>query len=203
MTITLYEMSASPNARKVRLLAAELGIALNRVEMDFKSGALHKPEFLARYPNAKIPTIDDDGFALWESGAILRWLAAKKPERALLPGDPKQLALVDQWQLWFESQPEPALNALAFERIIKPWIGMPGNDPGIIREAEAALARYLPVLDAQLGGRDYVLGDLTIVDFVAAPRLDNAERFGVVLGPYANIATWLARLRAKPYWKDA
>jgi glutathione S-transferase len=89
--------------------------------------------------------------------------------------------------------------------LIKPKVlKQPGNDPGIIADARARLARFLPVLDKQLEGRDFVLGRLTVVDFLIGPRLDTAPAIlGIDLSPYKNINAWVERLRARPYWKDA
>jgi glutathione S-transferase len=204
MTVTLYEISASPNARKVRLLAAELGIPLMRVEMDFKRGDFRTPEFLARNPNGMIPVVDDDGFVVWESAAIMNYLASKAPERGLHPDSAKDRARLDQWLYWWTSQPEPALARIAFERRVKPWLGLPGNDPVLIADAESALARFLPVLDTQLAGKDYVLGKLSLMEFIAVPRLENApSALSIPLDRYANITAWIKRMQARPYWKDA
>ena len=204
MALTLYDGPVSPNARKVRLLAAELGLPLTRVTLSFAKGDMRTPGFLAKNPNGTVPTLDDDGFALWELGAILRHLAGKRPERGLLPDDPRQRALVDQWQFWWTSQPEPALMRLAQERLVKPFLRRGGNDPILIGDAEAALGRFLPVLDAQLADRDYIVGPLSLVDFAAGPWLDAAPAtLKLNVDRYANIRAWLARLRGKPYWQDA
>jgi glutathione S-transferase len=203
MTITLYEVPVSANARKVRLIAAELGLPLHRVTLDFRRGDFRAPEFLAKNPNGKIPVIEEDGFVLWESTAILRYLAAKKPERGLLPDEPREAARLDQWLFWWVAHPEPALDHLAVERRLKPYLGQPGHDPSILADAGAALGRFLPVLDGQLAGNAYILGKLSLVDFVAAPRLEMAPLIALDLAPYANIRAWLERLQAKAYWKDA
>jgi glutathione S-transferase len=203
MSIKLYDGQRSPHARKVRLLAAELGIALERVALDFQKGELRAPEYLAKNPNGRIPTLEDDGFVLWESAAILKYLAAKRPERGFAPADPGEQAQIDQWLFWWTADPEAAFSRLIWERRVKPFLGKGGNDPNIIADAQASLDRFLPVLDRQLAGKDYVLGELSIVDFSMAPVLDIMSFIGVDLSSYANITAWLERLRAKPYWKDA
>src|SRR5215475_5424081 len=83
MTITLYELQPSPHAPKVRLLAAELGIPLNKVPVDPRIGETRTPDYLAKNPNGRVPTLEEDGFVLWESPAILKYLSAKHPERRL------------------------------------------------------------------------------------------------------------------------
>jgi glutathione S-transferase len=205
MTITLYELQPSPHARKVRLLAAELGIPLNRVPVDPRIGETRTPEYLAKNPNGRVPTLEEDGFCLYESPAILKYLSAKQPDRGLCGGDAKTEALVDQWICWWIGGPEAAMDALAWEMLIKPKVlNQPGFDPGIMADARARLARFLPVLDKQLEGRDYILGKLTVVDFLIGPRFDSAPALlDIDVSPYQNIIAWHERLRARPYWQDA
>ena len=205
MTITLYDMQDSPHARKVRLLAAELGIPLQKIERDPRKGETRSPDYLAMNPNGRVPTLKEDGFCLWESPAILKYLAAKRPERALGGGDARSQGLIDQWLFWWAAGPEAAVDALVWEMLIKPKVfNQPGNDPGIIADAHARLNRFLPVLDQQLEGRDYIVGPLSIADFAIGPRFDRApELLKFDVAPYENIGAWLTRLRAKPYWSTA
>ncbi|MET0302100.1 MAG: glutathione S-transferase N-terminal domain-containing protein [Methyloceanibacter sp.] len=92
MTITLYDMHDSPHARKVRLLVAELGLPLETIARNPRKGETRSPDYLAKNPNGRVPVLEEDGFVLWESLAILRYLAAKRPERALGGGDPRARA---------------------------------------------------------------------------------------------------------------
>lgn len=205
MTITLYDMQESPHARKVRLLAAELDIPLQKVACDPRTGETRSADYLAKNPNGRVPVLEEDGFCLWESPAILKYLAAKRPEQGLGGRDAKEAALIDQWLFWWTGGPEAAIDALAWEQFIKPNVlKKPGNDPGIIADAHARLARFLPVLDKQLKGRDYAIGPLSILDFAIGARLDRApELLKFDIAPYPNIIAWRERLRAKPYWATA
>jgi glutathione S-transferase len=202
MPLKLYDAAQSPNARKVRLVAAELGVALERVPVSIQRGEHRAPEYLALNPNGRVPTLDDDGFVLWESAAILRHLAAKHPEKGLVPLEPRAQAVLDQWMFWWAAHPEAALMTLVGERLVKPFLGA-APDHAVAAAADATLARVLPVLEAQLVGRDHVLGPLSLADFQAAPVLEMAPRLGVELTPYPNVYVWLQRLQTKPYWKDA
>lgn len=176
MTITLYDMPESPHARKVRLLAAELGIPLNCVRCDPRTGETRSPDYLAKNPNGKVPTLVEDDFVLWESPAILKYLATKHPERKLAGSDAKQAARIDQWLFWWGCGAEAAIDALAWELLIKPKVlNLPGNDPGIIADAYARINRFLPVLDKQLADREFIIGPLSIADF-AIGRASTARR---------------------------
>ncbi|WP_224244668.1 glutathione S-transferase family protein [Hyalangium gracile] len=203
MAIKLFDAEKSPNARKVRLVAAELGIPLERVPVSIPKGENRSSDYLSKNPNAKIPTIDDDGFVLWESAAILKYLASKRPEKGLVPADAKSQALLDQWLLWWTAHPGPAVMSLALEKFIKPFLGMPGNDATLIRDAEATLGRFLPVLDQHLQGKEYVLGKLSIVDFVVCAELELGAGVGVDIARYPNLSALMARMQARPYWKEA
>jgi glutathione S-transferase len=120
MTITLYDMPESPHARKVRLLAAELDIPLTCISCDPRTGETRSRDYLAMNPNGRVPTLKEDGFILWESPAILKYLAAKRPDRALAGSDAKSQALIDQWLFWWTGGPEAAIDALVWEMLIKP-----------------------------------------------------------------------------------
>lgn len=199
----LYDGQRSPNARKIRLLAAEMGITLERERPDFQKGDLKKPEFLKINPNGKIPVLDDDGFILYESAAILKYLARKKPDLGLVPLDPKGIARLDQWLFWWAAHLESAIFSLAIEKRIKPFLGEEGNDASICKEASKNVDRYLPILEKELGDRKFLLGDQTIFDFDCAPWLELAPDLGVDMSKYPGLQAWLGRMQQKPYWKDA
>ena len=201
MGMKLYDGARSPNARKVRLLAAELELPVERVQLNFAKGEYKTPDYLAKNPNGKIPTLDDDGFTVWESGAILRYLASKRPDKRLVPHDARGQAILDQWLLWWTAHPEAALLSLVYERLVKPFLkGTP--DSAVCAASEANIRRFLPVLDEQLARNEYVIGHLSIVDFAIAPWLEVAGPLGVDIAGYTNITKWLARMSERPYWRD-
>jgi glutathione S-transferase len=199
----LYDGMMSWNGRKVRVLAAELGLPLERVVLDFRKGEYKTPEYLAKNPNGKVPMLEDDGFHLWESNAILLYLAGRVPERNMLGRDAHERARVDQWLFWYTAHIDPMLDILLRERRIKAFIGQQGNDPSLIAEAESQLARFLKVLDEQLAKNEWVVGPLTVVDFAMGAQLDMAGLVEVDTKTYENITTWLKRLQSKPYWATA
>lgn len=191
----LFDLNASPNCRKVRVLARERGLALDLVAVD-----LTKPRdgaYLEKNPTGKVPTfVDDDGTTLWESGAILLHLAGD-----LLPSDAKARADVHRWMFFAATHIQPWMSVLGQERLLKPRRGET-PDPHAIEYAERELARFMPVLEEALANTDYLAGPFTIADIMLGSGMEGVETRGVKLDAYPNIAAWRERLRARPSWKD-
>jgi glutathione S-transferase len=108
-----YNADFSPNTLRVRAVANELDIELDIIDIDLMMGE-HKTEaYLAINPNGKVPTMVDGDFVLWESRAIMRYLASLKPDAGLYPDDNKQRAIIDQWSNWQAIHLGPAMQGLA------------------------------------------------------------------------------------------
>jgi glutathione S-transferase len=196
----LYDVAPSPNCRKVRVIARELGLPLEICAIDLARAK--EPAYLAQNPAGKVPTlVDDDGFVLWESGAILIYLAEKKPERGLWPSAPQARADVLRWMFFLATHLQPWLSVLGQERLIKPRTGLPA-DPASIALAERELGRFLPLVNAQLDGREYLAGDYSIADIAVGCGLENCEARGVSLDGYPHLGAWRERLRQRPAWHD-
>lgn len=96
------------------------------------------------------------------------------------------------------------MDRLTHERRIKPFLGQPGNDPSVVAEVEAALDRFLLILDARLSGKENILGKRSVVVFAVSPWLEVAPTFlQVDLGGYPHLLDWLKRMQEKPYWEQA
>ena len=198
----LHVFPPSPRAFKVLALANHLGLDYELRLVDLTKGEQLRPEFAALNPNKKIPVLEDDGFVLWESNAILRHLAAKKPESGLLPSDPRQRADVDRWQFWEIANWDPACITLVFERIAKRVLGLGEADPAKVKEAEQNFQRYADVLDRNLKSRKFVAGNsLTIADFSIGAWLNLAKAANYPLGGYQEIKRWHAELMELPAWR--
>ncbi len=201
MTIKLYDLPLSPNSRKVRAVLLELGIEAD-VEIIDLSTAKHKtPEFLKLNPNGKLPTIVDDGFALWESNAILTYLAAKNGK--LLPEDPKGRALVAQWLFWQSSHFGPAVGKVGFERILKPMFGRGEPDPAVIAAGEREFETCAGILNTALEGREYVATQLSIADFAIAPTADFGVMAGLSFDKFPNAKAWFERVSSRDSFKKS
>ena len=191
----LYDFPFSPNCRKVRALAYELGIAFDPVRVDLVKGESRTPAFLARNPNGRVPLLEDGDLVLWESTAILRYLAAGT---ALLPTERRVAAEVDRWIAWQLAHLQPAMSKVAFERIIKRLTRRGDPDEAVVAQGIAELATLTSVLDSGLDGREFVAGPLTVADFSLAAHYSLAPAIGLDVAPFPRVTAWLGRMLARP-----
>jgi glutathione S-transferase len=198
----LHSAGFSPNGKRVRICAAELGIALEDVAIDLTKGDNRAPEYLAKNPMGKWPTLTDGSFALWESGAIMWYLATKKSDQALVPQEPHAEADALRWLFFCASHIDPYFTALVVERFIKPRRGA-APDESLALEAERWLARFIPVLEQQLAGRDYVAGPFGLADIALGCTVELSPLVKYDLAAYPNIRAWLARLAERESWRRA
>jgi len=197
----LYMNRTSPNVRRVRLTAAVLGLQLEENNLDLAKGEQKKPEFLVLNPNGAVPTLVDGEFVLTESRSIMQYLASKKPESGLLPRDEQARADVTRWQFWDSSHFSPQLGTLAFQRVIKPMIGMGEPDAGKVEEALTNFRRFAVVLNKHLDGKQYVVGDsMTLADLTLASSLMYAKQAQVPLAEFPNIQAWFSRISEMDAW---
>ena len=199
----LYVNVVSPNVRRVRLTAAVLGLKLDEKTLDFAKGEHKNPEYLALNANGSVPTLVDGDFVLSESRAIMQYLASKKPESGLLPRDERGRADVTRWQFWDSSHFSPQVGTLAFQRVIKQMFGMGEPDASKVEEALTNFRRFAAVLDKQLQGKRYVVGDaLTVADLTLASSLMYARQADVPVGEFPQVQSWFTRITDLDAWKQ-
>jgi glutathione S-transferase len=199
----LYSMQASNNCRRVNATIAHLGLEVEIVEPNMMGGDLKKPEFLSLNPNGKVPTLVDGDFKLWESRAIMQYLASKKPGNELWPSDPRAQASIARWQFWEASHLSRGTGAFAFEKLFKPLFMKQQPDAAALQIGEKDFHTFAPVLNAELEGKDFIVGKtLTLADFSVGACFSYAEASGLPWGDYKNIRSWWARLGEVPAWKS-
>jgi glutathione S-transferase len=196
----LYDFPFSPNCRKVRAVAYELGITLEPVHVDLLKGGSRTPEHLALNPNGRVPVLVDGDLILWESTAIMRYLATGS---ALVPTARRPAAEMDRWIAWQLAHLGPALSKVAFEKIVKKLTGRGAPDEARIAEGTAELAALTAILDGALADREYVAGALTLADFALAAHYSLAGACGISLAPHARVEAWLSRVCARDSMKRA
>jgi len=203
--VRLYIFQPSTRALGVVALANHLGLDWELRPVDLGRGDQRDSEYVALNPNQKMPTLEDDGFVLWESNAILFYLASKRPERELWPTDVRAQADVLRWLAWQSAHWDAeSCGMVAFEKGSKAVLGLGPPDPAFIARGEANFARFAAVLDAHLKNRAWISGDqLTIADFSIGALVPTAERMKLPIDRFDEIGRWYQSLAALPAWREA
>jgi glutathione S-transferase len=196
-----------PSGRVIGIVALKHHLALDcEVQpIDLGRGDQLTPEYLALNPNKKMPTLEDDGVVLWESNAILFYLAAKHPGSGLWPSDLTGQADVLRWLAWESAHWDAeSIGMVAYEKASKAVLRLGPPDPAFVARGEQNFARFAAVLDGALKGKTWLLGNrLTIADFSVGGLVPSAERMGLPVGDFAEIRRWYDGLAALPAWREA
>jgi glutathione S-transferase len=196
----LYSVQASNNCRRVLATAQHLGVELEVIEQPMSE--LKSSPYLAINPNGKVPTLVDGDLSLWESRAIMQYVASKKPS-AFWPADDKHRADIARWQFWEASHLSRGTGAYAFEKLFKKIFMKQDADPAALAVGEKEWHASAPILNAQLEGKKFILGsELTLADFSVGACFSYAEPSGLPMNDYGHIKSWLARLDEVPAWKS-
>jgi glutathione S-transferase len=193
----LYQLPFSPNCQKVVALAHEVGTPLELAAVELFKGEARTPAMLAKNPNGKVPILEDGDFVLWESAAMLPYIAAKAGRGDLAPTTPRERAEVDRWTAWQGAHFGPAIRKVAFERIVKKLVGRGAPDEAVVKAGMEEFAVTASVLEQSLGSKEYVCGRLTVADFHLAPYAALTASCGLDLGAYPKAAAWLDRMLAR------
>ena len=200
----LYYHPMSPNGRRAIVTLRQLQLTAEEVVVDFQRGDLTTAEYTKLNPNQKIPTLVDDDFVLWESNAIMQYLASKKPETGLLPTTERGRADVTRWQCWNLAHFAPAVGTYNWENLLKKIMGA-GDQPDAAKLAQADkdLTRFGAVLEQQLTGKRYLSGDtLTVADLSIACTLMYRAAARVPLQPFPELRRWIESIETLPAWKS-
>ena len=187
--ITLYDFELSGNAYKVRLLLSLLGLKYERVPVDLRQGEQRQPGFLRLNPRGQVPTLDDGGTVVWDSLAILVYLARKYGGEKWLPVEPEQMAEVMQWLAVMENE---ALFGLAKARVICKF-----KRPGNLEEAQALGRKGLDVIEQRLASHSWLALDRpTIADIACFPYVALAPEGEIPLDACPGVRSWIDRIKS-------
>ena len=199
----LYHHPYSSNARKAVMAAKLLDIDLACELVDLASGAQRKPEFLKLNPNGMVPVLVDGDFVLWESNAIITYLADSKPGNTLYPSERKARANVDRWLFWAANHWGPAISILSFENMLKKMHGLGDPDPAQIERGETFFKKFAGVLDAHLAANPWVAGEtMTLADISIAAPLMYTEMSKLPVEGFDHVKAWFERVQALDAWKQ-
>ncbi|KAI0351894.1 glutathione S-transferase [Trametes cingulata] len=207
MVLKIYGNVLSTCTNRVRVVLEELGVPYEIVNVDFAKQEHKAPEFTAVQPFGQVPYIDDDGFKLFESRAIARYIALKYGGIGKLIPDPKDIqktALFEQAASIELSNFDPFAAGLAAENIFKPMFGQQ-TDKAKVEALKSQLEGKLAAYDVLLGRTKFLAGDeLTIVDLFHLPYGALLEKQGIdflTSGRFPNVARWWKEVSSRETWK--
>ena len=189
----------SVNVKKAMWCVAELGIAYERIDAGMQFGVVNTPEYRRMNPTGLVPTIDDDGFTLWESHSIVRYLCAKHSAGRLWPTDLKARADAERWMDW----------AFAFQSAMRNvfWglirTAPEKRDASAIEEGRKKTIALLPVLEQTLAKQPYVAGAaFTMGDIPIGCEVQRYMRVPIERPSFPGVQAWFERLRERQPFRD-
>ena len=187
----LYDLELSGNAYRIRLMLSLLGLKAELHSVNLMQGEQRQEWFLKLNPRGQVPVLDDDGTVIWDSLAILVYLARKYGGERWLPGEAKDLAEVMQWLALMENE---TLYGLGKARVIVKF-----KFPGSLEEAQTLGRRGLNVLEGRLSNHDWLALDrFTIADVGCFPYVALAPEGEISLDPYPAVRKWVERVKKQP-----
>lgn len=201
MAITVFGRDTSANVQKVRWALAELGLEYEHIQLGGRYGGNRKPEYLALNPNGLVPTLRDGDLMLWESHAIVRYLAAQYGPGRLWPDEPVARAECDRWTDWTTTTFQPAWIDVFWRFYRTP---PKQRDAAAIARGVADTEKCFAIMDDRLEKSRFLAGgELTYADLVAGIPLFRWTTMG--LEPrrsFANVDRWHAELHERAAYRD-
>jgi glutathione S-transferase len=194
--IKIFGVPQSQNVRKPLAVAYHHDIPIELVPLPPR-----EPAVIAISPSGRIPAMDDNGFALCESNAIMIYLAGKAGSD-LYPRDEKKRAKIHQWLFWDTAHWTPAYQPIQFQRFVKQLLKQGTSDEAVVGKALELFYREAPLIEAVLEKNDWLVGDgPTLADFAVGAGLTYAAPIRLPLEDYPAVAAWNARLCELKGWK--
>lgn len=200
--LRIWGRANSGNVQKVTWALGELGLAHERIDAGGKFGGLDAPDFVAMNPNKLVPVLRDGDLVLFESEAIVRYLAMTYGRGSLYPADPKQAARADQWMMFSATTLQPEIIGVCFTQLVR-TPSHERNLPAIAAAAQKA-GEKLGILDRQLDSRPYLLGDsLTMADISSGTLMYRYFTLPIARPSLPNVEAWYGRLKARPAYQSS
>ena len=201
MAITVWGRLNSCNVQKVIWALEELNLSYDHVPLGGSFGGLDDPAYRAMNPNGKVPTLRDGDLVVWESHAIIRYLAGAYSARGLWPDDPRLRAAADQWTDWTATTFQPAWIGLFWLVVRTP---AEKHDRAAIDRAHKASLAAFDVLERRLGEAPYLGGrQLTYADIAAGVAMYRWITMPIARPAMPNVLAWYKRLTDRPPYKKA
>lgn len=199
--LKIWGRNTSSNVQKAMFAIGELGLAWERIDVGGAFGKNREPSYLAMNPNGLVPTLEeDDGFLLWESNAIVRYLASKHGAGTLEPADPHTRARAHQWMDWQLTVYGPAITPVFWGLVRTP---PEQRDHKAIAEGKAKATAAVQILDAHLSNSAYAAGDAFSMGDIPIAVMSYRYRELVPERPaFPNFERWYAAIASRPAFRD-
>lgn len=198
--LKIWGRADSGNVQKVTWAVGELGLPFERTDVGGKFGQLDEAWYRKLNPNSRIPTIEDDGLVLWESNAIVRYLALKHGQGSLCPADPAARADADRWMDWCTTTLQPPVIAMFVGLVRTP---ADQRDPKAVEQARVSAEAVLAMLDDRLASMPFVVGDrLTMGDIPLGVFIHRWYGLPVARPVLRQVDAWYSRLRERPAFNE-
>jgi len=198
--LKVYGSELSAPANRVRFTANAVGLDHEFIHVNLREGEHRKAEFLKINPIGKVPAIDDDGFTMFESGAICKYICRKKPSN-IYPEDIKQRSLIDQWSEFAVLHVLASVGRLLFNRVFAPMINI-DVDERSIKDGLDFLDRYLPLIEQRLSESEFIAGDqFSLADITLISSLDPVEVAQFDISSYKTIVKYRTELKQQDWYQ--
>ena len=196
MTLRIWGRLSSVNVQKVVWCADELGLAYERIDVGGAFGGNRTPQYLAMNPNGLVPVIEEDGFVLYESNAIVRYFAGRDTRGTLWPGDLKKRADADRWMEWQSTSFTPAMRDAFWQLIRTP---AEKRDAAAVEASRAESEKLAAILDAHLARNRYLTDHgFTAADIVVGCAAHRWLNLPLARAPRPHLERWYGELKSRP-----
>jgi glutathione S-transferase len=201
--VTLYTTPLSANGRKTLAVCLRLGLDPKVMLINVYKGEGRAADYLTVNPQGKVPSLVDGSLMLWESNAIMQYLAEAYGDYQLWSKDPKRRADLSRWLFWESSHWQPTLTEV-MRPVVAQKLGLaPASPKARANWSDPQFQNVAGLLDVQLSDRPFIGGaELTIADFALAGMMTYARACEFPFDVYPNIAKWYARIEALPAWQQ-
>jgi glutathione S-transferase len=198
--LKIWGRNNSVNVQKALWCCEELGLQYQRIEAGSAFGIVNTPQYRALNPNGLVPTIEDGPFVLWESNAIVRYLAAKHGAGTLEPADAHARARANSWMDWQLTVAHPPLTPVFWGLVRTP---PEKRDHAAIEAGKVKTIAAMTILDAQLAKTPFVAGDtLSMGDIPVALMAYRFRRLVPERPPLDHLERWFAAIEQRPAFKE-
>jgi glutathione S-transferase len=198
--LTIYGRKSAFNVQKVMWLIGELGIAHKNVELGGSFGGLDTPGFLELNPHGKVPVINDDGTVVWESHAILRYLAACYGDKNMWSNDPEIRSHVDRWMDWSQTTLQPDFLTGVFWGFYRTPEAQ--RNKAAVDDKIARCARHMQLLNSHLADKKFMTGNhFTMADVTVGTHLYRYFNIDIPRPKVPSVERWYKLLQDRPAYK--